>query len=519
MSCSGRSSGVGGWYSSEAAMGCSKPAEWLGFGLSGATPEQRESQEIRRASGAARCADKLAQGLTRWSIPVPARKANATVTRAVARSFAAGEQSVTAIEERCERLLGRRWRWIGPLSGRYLRAFADETRPRHRAIERFLAADEGFCRARLRHANALRVTNRIPDAEEMQPVAAAAGWDLPSIVTGGDLAVWLGLDYGRMLWLADRKDLSVQRPEASRLKDPLRHYHYRVVGKEAGGIRLIEAPKRRLKEAQRRVLAEILERVPAHPAAHGFVKGRSIRSFAGPHVGQAIVLRMDLQDFFPSFSAARIQALFRTAGYPEAVADLLAGLVTTSAPVAAWQGCGAGGNLGALREARRRYRRRHLPQGAPTSPALANLCSFRLDCRLSGLAEIAGATYTRYADDLAFSGNENFARGIDRFSTHVAAVLRQEGFQVHHRKTRIMRRSVRQYLAGLVINERLNVPRKDFDNLKATLTNCVRHGPEGQNLEGHPAFRAHLEGRVGFVASMHPGKGSRLRAILDRIAW
>jgi RNA-directed DNA polymerase len=165
------------------------------------------------------------------------------------------------------------------------------------------------------------------------------------------------------------------------------------------------------------------------------------------------------------------------------------------------------------------YARPHLPQGAPTSPSLANLCSYRLDCRLNGLAQFERAAYTRYADDLAFSGGEKFERSAARFATQVAVILQEEGFSVHHRKTRIMRQSVRQHLAGLVTNERLNVRRSDFDVLKAILTNCVRHGPESQNREAHPYFREHLAGRIGFMESIHAEKGRRLRAIFDQIEW
>jgi RNA-directed DNA polymerase len=173
----------------------------------------------------------------------------------------------------------------------------------------------------------------------------------------------------------------------------------------------------------------------------------------------------------------------------------------------------------ALHEARQRYAWPHLPQGAPSSPALANLCAYRVDCRLSGLARAAGAEYTRYADDLAFSGDEQFDRGVERFAAHAAAVLLEEGFQVHHRKTRIMRRGVRQYLAGVVANERVNVVRADFDRLKATLTNCVKHGPASQNREGHPEFRLHLAGRVAFVEMINPQKAARLRRIFAKIEW
>jgi hypothetical protein len=138
---------------------------------------------------------------------------------------------------------------------------------------------------------------------------------------------------------------------------------------------------------------------------------------------------------------------------------------------------------------------------------------------LTGLARAAGATYTRYADDLAFSGGEDFERVVERFSLHVAAIINEEGFEVHHRKTRIMRQGVRQQLASLVTNVHANVRRSDLDVLKAILTNCARLGPAGQNREGHPDFRAHLDGRIGFVELINPEKAARLRAIWLRIDW
>lgn len=219
---------------------------------------------------------------------------------------------------------------------------------------------------------------------------------------------------------------------------------------------------------------------------------------------------MDLQDFFPSIGAARIQAFFRTAGYPESVANLLGGICATATPRDVLEESGVERDL---------YARPHLPQGAPSSPSIANLCTYRVDCRLTGLADSAGARYTRYADDLAFSGGEDYERCVERFSIHAAAILLEEGCAVNHRKTRIMRQGVRQYLAGLVVNRLMNILRPDFDLLKATLNNCVRLGPAQQNREGHPHFRANLEGRVAYVESINPSKGQRLRALLDRIPW
>src|SRR5262249_3609740 len=149
------------------------------------------------------------------------------------------------------------------------------------------------------------------------------------------------------------------------------------------------------------------------------------------------------ENFFPAFPAARAQGLFRTLGYPEAVADRLGGLCSNAVPRSVWKQRPIEIAASDWSEAKMLYGRRHLPQGAPTSPALANLTAYRLDCRLAGLARSAGGVYTRYADDLAFSGGEEFARGVERLSAHAAAVALEEGFGVNHRKTRIMRRGVR----------------------------------------------------------------------------
>lgn len=352
----------------------------------------------------------------------------------------------------------------------------------------------------------------------MQPVAAAKNWGVPPIESVGALAEWLGLTRSELEWFADLKSLGYKDATAV-----LRHYNYRVLAKLPGSIRLIESPKPRLKVLQRQILSRILEKVPPHADVHGFVKQRSIKTFAAPHAGRRVVLRMDLRDFFPSFVASRVQAFFRTMGYPESVADLLGGLCTTATPRDIWTRPAFGEDPLHLWETRAEvrafYSRRHLPQGAPTSPALANLCAYRLDCRLAGLAESAGAVYTRYADDLAFSGNDTFECRAQRFSLHVAAIAHEEGFSVNHRKTRMMRQGVRQYLAGLVVNQHMNVMRSDFDRLKATLTNCVRLGPQSQNRESHPQFRLHLEGRVGFVEMINPVKGKRLRDIFTKIRW
>jgi RNA-directed DNA polymerase len=429
----------------------------------------------------------------------------------IASTLIRDERSAEDIVDRLATLVGRRWPFLTPLVERYFRAFPNP-QPRQRDVVRFLRRDRVFIRVWHKRLSRLRVNQWLSPPPQAQ--ARFGGWELPPIQTAADLAAWLNVVPDELDWFADLKGIT------SKLANPrLAHYHRRTFVKRSGGLRLVEAPKRRLRQIQRVILSGILDWIPPHPAAHGFVKGRSIHTFIAPHTNQHVVLKMDLRNFFPSLVCARIQSFFRLAGYPETVADLLGGLSTTSVPKSFWSTAPLSVSREEIQRSSLLYSRRHVPQGAPTSPALANICAYRLDCRLTGLARSADAQYTRYADDLAFSGGPGFARCAERFATHVAAILAEEGFAAHHRKTRIMRPGVRQHLAGITVNRRANVPRRDFDRLKATLTNCARHGPSTQNHDGHHSFRQHLEGRVAFVESVNFAKAARLREILTRIDW
>ena len=432
----------------------------------------------------------------------------------MADAILAGEFSVESIADRCEVLLGKRWRWIRPLARRVTTRFGSKTRPRRRDLMGFLRQDRGFRRAQSRHSFDVDRSRIMLAPQKMQPVAPAAGWDVPVIESVRQLAEWLEINPENLLWFADLKGLEYRESPVK-----VTHYHYRALPKASGGIRLIEMPKQRLKTLQRQILTQILDKIPPLPEVHGFVKGRSIKSFVAPHSGQQVVLRMDLQNFFPSFRAARVQALFRTMGYPEQVADLLTGICTNTAPRSAWRSANLHLSAEQLRETWEVYSRPHLPQGSPASPALANLCAYRLDCRLRGLARSAGAAYTRYADDLAFSGGEAFSRRVELFSLHLAAIALEEGFAAQHHKTRIMRQGVRQHLAGLVINDRPNIIRRDRDLLEAILINCLRHGPTMQNRDNHPHFRSHIDGCVAFLEMIHPARGARFREMFRQIDW
>ncbi len=280
----------------------------------------------------------------------------------------------------------------------------------------------------------------------------------------------------------------------------------------------METPKRRLKEAQRWVLREVLNAVPPHPDVHGFRRGRSARTAAEPHVGHAVLLRLDLEDFFASVGFPSVYGVFRGMGYNRAVALAMARLCTVEAPRAVLQELPPSlENRMARGRQAMRLRARHLPTGAPTSPALANLAALRLDIRLKAAAAKAGATYTRYADDLAFSGGPEF--DATAFAGLVRQIAADAGFRVNDRKTRVARKGARQMVAGVVVNERTSMPRGRYDNLKAALHNCQKHGPLAQANGDLPAFRAWLVGSVAAAQAIDPVRGGKLAARLALVDW
>lgn len=347
---------------------------------------------------------------------------------------------------------------------------------------------------------------------EFSPLPRLRNASIQNLASPRDLAAWLEISLPHLDWFAD------ERRQHGFVEEPaLQHYTHVWLPKRTGPPRLIEAPKARLKQIQRQILRGVLDHVPTHDAAHGFVKGRSCLSAAAPHGGERVVVAVDLKDFFLNTSLPRAHGVFRSVGYPWPVARLLTGLCSTATPNIVLERLP--GRARPDWATRDQYRSPHLPQGAPTSPALANLCAWRLDCRLSGLARHLNARYTRYADDLVFSGDDDLARKIESFLGIVEVIAKEEGFTLNGGKTRVMRRSGRQSVTGLVVNQHVNVSRASYDTLKATLHNCVRKGPQSQNHDDHADFRAHLNGRVTWVENVNPRRGLKLRRIFEKIDW
>lgn len=331
-------------------------------------------------------------------------------------------------------------------------------------------------------------------------------FNLPLLKTPADLANWLEVPIGQLAWLTHLTDENL-RPRSTKQT----HYHYQFVKKRSGEFRLIESPKSKLKEVQGKILCGILDHVAPHNAAHGFVSGRSIITNAEPHVRQKLVIHMDLKNFYPNVRVSRVVAIFRSIGYSREVALWLARLTTNSVP---WDLKFPAGQFGYDY-----YHSRHLPQGAPTSPSLANLSAFSLDVRLTGLANSYQMEYTRYADDLTFSGAGVLYPALPEIIPMIKEIIRHERFYPNHVKQKVLRPCFRQKITGIVVNEKLNIDRREFDRLKAILHNCRRLGPSTQKRNVQTDFRSHLQGRIAHVRQINAHRAMKLQHIYDQINW
>ncbi|MBN2710981.1 MAG: RNA-directed DNA polymerase [Planctomycetes bacterium] len=262
----------------------------------------------------------------------------------------------------------------------------------------------------------------------------------------------------------------------NQLKEFRPEYNTFQIPKRSGGARTINEPKPETKALQHKIL-RMLRNGNTHKCAVGFRRGRGIVHNAIPHVGKAVVLKMDIRNFFPSVTREKCVTAIMQTGWEKGAAEILADIC-----------CLNGG----------------LPQGAPTSPLLSNIANTRLDCRLYGLAKkLSTGTqkvdYTRYADDITFSfatDEPGLVRGV---ITLIFQILHEEGYQVNKKKTRVMRQHQRQTVTGLVVNETINIPRKQRRKIRAAMHRIsVGEEPTLTNEQ--------LQGWMGMLSLVQKGK-------------
>lgn len=252
------------------------------------------------------------------------------------------------------------------------------------------------------------------------------------------------------------------------------HYRSFSITKKNGGLRSIAEPLPSLKEIQRWILDNILSKIKVNAAAKAYIIGKSTKDNARFHRKQPIVIRIDIKDFFPSIGVGAIYSIFSKIGYSQTVSQLLTKLCTL---------------------------RGSIPQGAPTSAALSNLVFRPLDARLFGYARSKGLRYTRYADDLTFSGEVNIGETVD----FVREILFSHKFLINNQKTLIMRKGSRQVVTGIVVNEYMKAPREFRRDFRKTL-----HFIEKYGIESHASrlnitranYIDHLIGQASHILSI-----------------
>ncbi len=248
------------------------------------------------------------------------------------------------------------------------------------------------------------------------------------------------------------------------------------IKKRNGNMREISEPLPDLKSIQKWVKDEILDSMPISPFSKAYVKSRSIKDNAKFHRNQRTVLTIDIKDFFPSITFWNIYNVFKKLGYKHNVSTFLANL------------CSLNGSL---------------PQGAPTSPMISNAVCYTLDYRLGEYAKKNKLRYTRYADDLTFSGDIN----ISHLLYTLKKILLEYGFTINTSKTRISNRNSRQEVTGIVVNSKLQLPRSFRRDIRQQMYFIKKYGLDSHLSminETRRNYIYHLFGQINHVLFVNP---------------
>lgn len=241
----------------------------------------------------------------------------------------------------------------------------------------------------------------------------------------------LPFDNSATAWCANLLSMETSMLEELFRKDVYYMYDQWRIKKRNGGYRGIARPHKQLMAIQKTICNRILLPVNIHPAATGFRKGMSIINNAKQHLGKEDVFKTDIVNFFYSIRQEDVEKVFEKIGYPANISKILAELCCLN---------------------------NTLPQGAPTSPALSNIYSYQMDQKLAALSYQFGLTYTRYADDLTFSGNNINPEVV---LPAVKKIVNEEGFAVKRKKTRFIGRNKRKIITGISVSsgKKLTIPK------------------------------------------------------------
>lgn len=331
-----------------------------------------------------------------------------------------------------------------------------------------------------------------------------ASKDIPIIFDAYHLAYLIGIPPCRLLnIIRDRHSL----------------YHTYKIRKKTGGYRWIMSPNDDLKRVQYWIKRNILDKIEINSSAYAFIKGKSIKNNAEIHVCNELILNIDLYRFFDSITEKRIYGVFKSLGYTEKLSYDLAQLVTVQPPKAYWKDIAK----------ENKFRKRHiksrpsiLPQGAPTSPILSNIVSIKMDEIFTKYAIKSKINYSRYADDITFSGDKNSIISL----LIVKKIIRQQGFTINLKKTKYLRNSGKQIVTGITVNNGTFVDRVMVDTVKQELYYCLKFGYKNhlkyKQNKGEPikaGYKEWLFGKLCFIYSIDEKRGENFLKLFNQIDW
>ena len=277
--------------------------------------------------------------------------------------------------------------------------------------------------------------------------------------------------------LADLAKLLLVHPQELADVSFNRGKYYRVqrIPKTNGTFRTLLVPQDKLKLLQQKIDRHILRRFALRTCVHDAVTGRSVLTNAKAHVGKDIVFSIDIKDFFPSVNPTTVRAIFEALGFRGEAANQLIKATTFDG---------------------------QLPQGAPSSSSLANISMTRVDVRLEGLASKNGFAYTRYIDDLTFSGPNR----LKKFRRLIQRIVEEEGFSVNSDKIVTMHAGMRQVVTKLVVNQKINLAREEREKIRKSALQAI-----DESDSNNPG----LNGRIVWLSSVNLQLGSKIQNLIS----
>lgn len=349
----------------------------------------------------------------------------------------------------------------------------------------------------------------------------AADPSLPSILSLKHLAVRCGVPYSDLREFVSRRTIDGNEPSMP--------YDNFSIRKRSGGRRFIHVPNRQLMTVQRWINGHILQEVKPHRASHAFSRKSSIKKCAQVHCGSAWLVKLDIADFFESVSEIQVFRAFKSIGYSPLVAFELARICTIKTPTQSprqhfkqWLVRKANQKIYAYNDKYLGY----LPQGAPTSPLLANIVMRQCDKEITEIAARFGMKYTRYSDDLTFSsGDPKLGRDTCRKVIFEAyAVLSRAGYRPNARKSTIVPPSARKLVLGLTIDGAEPGLTKQFkDRLRQHMYFLEKLGPVdhafNRKFDSVWGMKAHVKGLIDFAKMIEPDYGASCKEKFNKIDW